>query len=996
MRVWVEHIGSVLRGQQDVHDQLMELRGRVASKALADAGLDTGEGRDRLQVEAKAAFECLHDTDADRMASFFLICLEASKNQPRAWTEFLGVLRAALPQQGWWSVFENREADPEGTLIHLPTGLPPKIELQLRLVIHLRSGREVSAEWLLQEWARLSELPHREGARALLAILRHRPSEKPAKKALAGKLPLSIQLALDQFPNLSVGLFGATLDQLGVEPESIRSRWDCSKAFGMRWRKLESLVRAREWKALAERIGKREDLPEPKDRLAFHGRVLWALRNPFAFSTGSETVLSKRLHGLLVTFLNGKKDVIRLLDFFATPCRVHALRGCESRSYLNRKPSFLPAHDWANLLSRFDKEHKAALTRAKRFDLLTSLDRTTVCAHPKEFLPFLANEKVARVFADPENLPKLARLLTNQLETKVGPVAVAILSRYMRDQARDSEDFIQLLTSFRRPRSLKTFLAKYQGIPWRSEEFLEALETEDREKYRGIWLPWLLTQTPTGKEGHKAWIQCLSSMVLGSLALQRQLVHRTAEVDLFPLFVQLAPATQAQILAGITCGKIALPQGAHGSLRVWAEEKIGALIHAERAKALHEKYPEFIPGMGSDVLTELQRESPSILVEMFSNYPDLLKAWGSSIKGIQLHPAKDLGGATLLALRAAYRPRSNWGALARLDESLREQALDQAIPILRKAHPSRAALLELGRKLGIRWLSTLSAAAARRDFQASYGHRLDALYRTYELPKRSGGCRIITVPPQWLKRLQRAILDKLLEPLGCHPSAHGFVRGRSILSNASNHVGKPVVVGCDIQKAFPSTSWRLVRHALTRDLGAVLSKESIGLLIEICCHGGGLPIGAPSSPALLNRVLLVADEILATEAAGKGVSYSRYADDLCFSGDERALQMLPVARRVLGSAGLSLDPRKTNIFRKGRRQVVTGLVVNEQVSTSRRMRKKLRAAVHRKELGREATWHDKPMDSHSLMGRLAFVKMVNPDHAGKLIHRLRQAKRNPE
>jgi retron-type reverse transcriptase len=247
---------------------------------------------------------------------------------------------------------------------------------------------------------------------------------------------------------------------------------------------------------------------------------------------------------------------------------------------------------------------------------------------------------------------------------------------------------------------------------------------------------------------------------------------------------------------------------------------------------------------------------------------------------------------------------------------------------------------------------------------------------------------VISAPDAGLKRVQRAVLERLLAPLGQHEAAHGFAPGRSIVGNAQVHVGQSVVVNADVRSCFPSVRWPLVLAALRRDLSPQLSPVAISLLCDLCTAEGGLPIGAPTSPALLNRVLLKTDEILSAAASARGVRYTRYADDLSLSGGDAAVEMLGIARRTLAQIGLELDPRKTNIFRRGRRQVVTGLVVNDQVSVPRRIRRRLRAAVHRAEQGQVPLWHDEEQGLDALQGRLAFVRMVHPEEGAALMQRL--------
>jgi len=321
------------------------------------------------------------------------------------------------------------------------------------------------------------------------------------------------------------------------------------------------------------------------------------------------------------------------------------------------------------------------------------------------------------------------------------------------------------------------------------------------------------------------------------------------------------------------------------------------------------------------------------------------------------------------------------------DDDMRA-ALGQAACILLKSTGRPQPLLELGSLLGISTTPTLAALMGRMRPQDPPGHRLNGAYLKWTLPKKSGGTRPISAPDRQLMLVQRAILSRMLTPLGAHPAACGFVKGRSIKDNALPHVGSEIVANADVENCFPSVKWPLVLAALRRDVGAQLSAPALQLLVDLCTSEGALPIGAPTSPALLNRVLLRTDEILADAAARKGCVYTRYADDLSFSGGHGAVEMLGVAKSALLRIGLQLDPRKTNIFRRGRRQVCTGLVVNEQVSVPRRVRRRLRAAVHAVEQGRATTWHGLPQSDASLRGRIAFVRMIHPDEGKALTGRL--------
>ena len=297
--------------------------------------------------------------------------------------------------------------------------------------------------------------------------------------------------------------------------------------------------------------------------------------------------------------------------------------------------------------------------------------------------------------------------------------------------------------------------------------------------------------------------------------------------------------------------------------------------------------------------------------------------------------------------------------------------------------------LELAASLGARNIRTLAAVMASMDRSAPAGHKLDKSYHRYELPKKSGGSRTVSVPAPILKKVQKAILLRIVDGFGAHPAAHGFVKGRSIVSNAALHVDCPVVSNCDIANCFPSVKWSLVLGALRRDCGKTFCQAAVSLIVDICTMQGGLPIGAPTSPALLNRVLLKTDKILSAAASKRQCHYSRYADDMTFSGDDNAVALLGVAKRTISQIGLSLDSKKTNIYRRGRRQIVTGLVVNDRVSVPRRLRRRMRAAIHAVEQGKAPTWHGQVEPLTSLRGRIAYLHSVNREEGERLLSRLK-------
>jgi RNA-directed DNA polymerase len=272
-------------------------------------------------------------------------------------------------------------------------------------------------------------------------------------------------------------------------------------------------------------------------------------------------------------------------------------------------------------------------------------------------------------------------------------------------------------------------------------------------------------------------------------------------------------------------------------------------------------------------------------------------------------------------------------------------------------------------------------------------------YVCFAVPKRSGGERLIYAPKRRLKRLQRLLHQLLVRKLPFSAHAHGFVSGRSIATNAAPHVGKSVVLKFDIKDCFPTIHFGRVRGLLVA-LGysyplattlAVLMTEAPRQPFEIGDALYHVPIGsrvcvqgAPTSPGLCNAVMLKLDRRLAGLAKAEGFAYTRYADDLTFSGDneeavERLLARVP---RIVEAEGFALNAAKTRLMRRGGRQRVTGVVVNKSAGPSRQERRRLRAEIHR--LSQNAGAPERRA-MQRLRGKLAYLRMLNPVTTAPLV-----------
>jgi len=274
-------------------------------------------------------------------------------------------------------------------------------------------------------------------------------------------------------------------------------------------------------------------------------------------------------------------------------------------------------------------------------------------------------------------------------------------------------------------------------------------------------------------------------------------------------------------------------------------------------------------------------------------------------------------------------------------------------------------------------------------------------YHRYDIAKKTGGARCISAPKPALDRAQHWILESILARLPVEPYAHGFVPGRSIVTNASPHTGRKVVANLDLKDFFPSISFRRVKGLFHKmgyggqvaTLLALLCTEPPRLAADVtgktrfyvALSDRVLPQGACTSPALTNLLCRRLDKRLAGLAVKLNFQYTRYADDLTFSGDnpEDAAKVLGIARRIVAAEGLVVHPKKTRLMRRGRRQEVTGLVVNDAPHLPRKELKQLRAILHnaaRHGLASQNRDHHPDFVAY-LRGRVAFACMVDPRRA---------------
>jgi len=221
-------------------------------------------------------------------------------------------------------------------------------------------------------------------------------------------------------------------------------------------------------------------------------------------------------------------------------------------------------------------------------------------------------------------------------------------------------------------------------------------------------------------------------------------------------------------------------------------------------------------------------------------------------------------------------------------------------------------------------------------------------YKPFPIHRAGKKDRWIEAPTERLKGVQRLILDRLLINIPLNGAAHGFVPKRSILTHASQHRRKRWVVSLDIRSFFPSVSRGRVREVAEE---LPIPKEDIKHFVNLTTRNDHLPQGAPTSPTLGNLVLRRLDMKLCDLVRGTGWFYTRYADDLTFSGFQKPKEVLLEASRLIKEEGFGISGEKSRIRGKDQRQMVTGIVVNDKLSLSKEKRNMVRAMRHRLQTG---------------------------------------------
>lgn len=261
-------------------------------------------------------------------------------------------------------------------------------------------------------------------------------------------------------------------------------------------------------------------------------------------------------------------------------------------------------------------------------------------------------------------------------------------------------------------------------------------------------------------------------------------------------------------------------------------------------------------------------------------------------------------------------------------------------------------------------------------------------YYSFEIPKKDGTTRNIHAPHPKLKSLQKNIkilLEKqynlMCTDKNSHKAVHGFIKERSIFTNANIHKNKSVVFNIDIEKFFESIHFGRVRGFLIKNKYFMLNEDVATTLAKLICHDGHLPQGAPTSPVMSNLILNIFDVKVLEICKRYSVDYTRYADDLTFSSNSKDFfenfgDFYKEIETLINRNGFKLNGAKYRIQLKNSRQEVTGLIVNNKINIKKEYYKNTRAMVNNIINNNIATLNDNILSLNQLEGRLSFIHSI--------------------
>lgn len=262
---------------------------------------------------------------------------------------------------------------------------------------------------------------------------------------------------------------------------------------------------------------------------------------------------------------------------------------------------------------------------------------------------------------------------------------------------------------------------------------------------------------------------------------------------------------------------------------------------------------------------------------------------------------------------------------------------------------------------------------------------INNLYTSFEIQKKNGGVRKINAPLKELKNIQNKLAEVLYKHMKKKQKkdniSHAYEKNKSIITNAKIHRNKRLVLNIDLENFFESIHFGRVRGFFIKNNNFLLSTEVATVIAQISCYEGKLPQGSPSSPIISNLICEILDYRLLKIAKKYKLEYTRYADDLTFSTNDKKFLGLQtefnkeISKEII-RAGFKINEKKNRLQYRDSRQVVTGLVVNQKINVNRIYYKETRAMAH--QLYKQGSFeiNGEPGNLNQLEGRFAFINQL--------------------
>ncbi|WP_431160858.1 retron St85 family RNA-directed DNA polymerase [Flagellimonas beolgyonensis] len=286
-----------------------------------------------------------------------------------------------------------------------------------------------------------------------------------------------------------------------------------------------------------------------------------------------------------------------------------------------------------------------------------------------------------------------------------------------------------------------------------------------------------------------------------------------------------------------------------------------------------------------------------------------------------------------MSKRETYNIWKSYLESRRVQEEVKEQYLSYINSLLEKNVPIIFNFDHLGLLLG-----------RSKYYLASVINSPENHYREFKIKKRSKGFRKITTPYPALLEMQYWIYINILKNIQIHSTAHGFTHKKSIITNSKIHAGQNHLLKIDLKDFFPSIEKNRIIH-IFKELG--YPNIIAFYLAQICCYEDCLPQGAPTSPILSNIVSTRLDKRLINLSKKFELKYTRYADDLTFSGNSISATFISYVNDIINDEGFEININKTRLYQQKGKRIVTGVsVLEEEIKIPRDYKRRLKQELH--------------------------------------------------